>query len=67
MMKRREETPSPVTDDDFANFADADEQDADGDPPIDWARLEELAEVFANNTPLEALKAIYGEKLDVPA
>lgn len=47
-------------------FADADEQEAAGDPPIDWDRLEEVAEVFANNTPLEALKAIYGEKLDVP-
>jgi len=66
MKRPREETPSPVTDDTFANFADAEEQDADGDPPIDWARLDELAEVFANNTPLEALKAIYGEKLDVP-
>jgi len=65
-MKRREETPSPVTDDTFANFADAEEQDAAGDAPINWARLDELAEVFANNTPLDALKAIYGEKLDVP-
>jgi len=53
-------------DETFSNFADADEERAEGDAPIDWARLDELAEVFANNTPLEALKAIYGEKLDVP-
>jgi hypothetical protein len=53
--------------DEMAGFADADEEFGAGDPPINWARLDELAEVFANNTPLEALKAIYGEKLDVPS
>ena len=53
-------------DETFGNFADADDEFAEGDPPINWEELDKLAEVFANNTPLEALKAIYGEKLDVP-
>lgn len=53
--------------DPLVDFADADEEHAEGDPEIDWDRLEELAEVFSMNEPLEALKAIYGEKLEVPA
>lgn len=48
-------------------FADADEQEAAGDPPIDWDRLEEVAEVFATLKPLDALTAIYGARLEVPA
>lgn len=49
-------------------FADADEQEAAGDPPIDWDRLEEVQAIFDNaKTPLDALKAIYGDKLEVPA
>lgn len=53
--------------DTFADFADADEEQAEGDPEINWDRLEELEEVFSMNEPLEALKAIYGDKLEVPA
>ena len=48
-------------------FADDDEEFAEGDPPIDWDRLEEVAAVFASMEPLEALRAIYGDKLDVPS
>ena len=69
-MKRREESPSPspVTDDTFADFADADEDEAAGDPPIDWDRLAEVKAIFdAAETPLDALKALYGDKLEVPA
>lgn len=51
----------------MTDFADADEQEAAGDPAIDWDRLDEVAAVFAEMEPLAALKAIYGEKLDVPA
>jgi hypothetical protein len=49
-------------------YADADEEHAEGDPPIDWDRLGEVQAVFeAADTPLEALKALYGDRLDVPA
>jgi hypothetical protein len=48
-------------------FADADEQEAAGDPEINFEKLDQLAEVFATMTPLDALKAIYGDRLDVPA
>jgi hypothetical protein len=53
--------------DEMAGFADADEEFGAGDPPINWARLEEVAAVFAEMEPLDALRAIYGEKLDVPS
>ena len=59
MRKRKKEM--------LSGFADADEGFAEGDPPVDWARLDELAAVFANNTPLEALRAIYGDDLIVPS
>jgi hypothetical protein len=48
-------------------FADADEQEAAGDPEIQWDRLDEVAAIFAEMEPLDALKAIYGDGLDVPA
>ena len=49
-------------------FADADEEYADGDPPIDWDRVAEVKAIFdAAETPLDALKALYGDKLDVPS
>lgn len=48
-------------------YADANEDHAAGDPPIQWDKLDELAEVLANNEPLDALRAIYGDRLDVPA
>lgn len=49
-------------------FADADEQEAAGDPPIDWGSVEKVADIFTNAaSPLEALTAIYGDKLDVPS
>ena len=63
---KAQDTPQAEVDE-FKDFADADEDQANGDPEINWERLEELAEVFANNTPLEALKAIYGDRLEVPA
>ena len=53
--------------DEMAGFADADEEFGAGDPPINWARLEEVAAVFAEMEPLAALQAIYGEKLEIPA
>lgn len=52
--------------DEMAGFADADEEFGAGDPPINWARLEEVAAVFAGMEPLAALEAIYGEKLEIP-
>ena len=52
---------------DFSRFADVNEHFADGDPVVDWDRVGEVAAVFADSTPLEALKAIYGDKLEVPA
>jgi hypothetical protein len=48
-------------------YADANEDEAAGDPAIDWDRLEEVATLFAEKAPLDALIALYGEKLDVPA
>jgi hypothetical protein len=49
-------------------FADAEEQEAAGDPVIQWDRLDEVQAVFDDSeTPLEALKALYGDRLDVPA
>ena len=48
-------------------YADANEDEAAGDPAIDWDRLEEVATLFAEKAPLDALRALYGEKLDVPA
>ena len=48
-------------------YADANEDEAAGDPAIDWDRLEEVATLFAEKAPLDALTALYGEKLDVPA
>lgn len=48
-------------------LADDDEEFTAGDPPIDWDRLEEVAAVFASMEPLEALRAIYGDDLIVPA
>jgi len=52
---------------DFSRFADVNEHFADGDPVVDWSRVDEVAAVFADSTPLEALKTIYGDKLEVPA
>ena len=49
-------------------YADADEEHADGDPPIDWDRLGEVQAVMDEAaSPLEALTALYGDKLEVPA
>lgn len=49
-------------------FADADEQEAAGDPPIDYDRLDEVQAVMDEAaSPLEALTALYGDKLEVPA
>ncbi len=49
-------------------FADADEQEAAGDPPINFDRLNEVQAIFNDSeTPLDALKALYGDRLDVPA
>lgn len=47
-------------------YADADEQEAAGDPPIDWDRLDDVAAIFEEMEPLDALRAIYGDRLDVP-
>ena len=52
---------------DFGRFADVNEHFAEGDPVVDWDRLDEVAAVFASMEPFEALKAIYGDKLEVPA
>ena len=53
---------------DFSRFADVNEHFADGDPVVDWDRLGEVKAVFdAADSPLEALKALYGDKLEVPA
>ncbi len=49
-------------------YADADEEHADGDPPINFDRLDEVQAIFNDSeTPLDALKALYGDKLEVPA
>ena len=49
-------------------FADADEEYADGDPSIDYDRLDEVQSVMDEaSTPLDALKALYGDRLEVPA
>jgi hypothetical protein len=61
-----QDTPQAEVDE-FKDFADADEEQAAGDPEIDWERLEEVAAIFAEMSPLEALKALYGEKLEIPA
>lgn len=52
---------------DFSRFADVNEHFADGDPVVDWDRVDEVAAVFASMEPFEALKTIYGDKLEVPA
>ena len=50
------------------HYADDNEDTAAGDPSIDWERLDEVATVFDKaETPLEALTALYGDKLEVPA
>ncbi len=48
-------------------FTDSNEHDAAGDPPIDWLRVEEVAGAFATLEPLDALTALYGARLVVPA
>lgn len=48
-------------------YADDNEEIAEGDPPIDWGRVEDVNDIFANAaSPLEALKEIYGDRLVVP-
>jgi hypothetical protein len=50
------------------HYADANEDTAAGDPPIDYDRLDEVQAVMDEaDTPLEALQALYGDKLEVPA
>lgn len=49
------------------HYADANEDHADGDPPIEWERLDEVQAIMSEaETPLDALKALYGDKLEVP-
>ncbi len=49
-------------------YADDNEETAAGDAPVDWGRVEEVADIFSNAaSPLDALTAIYGDKLDVPS
>ena len=44
-------------------YADADEATAAGDPPVDWEKVEAVAEIFTNAKPLDALIALYGTEL----
>jgi hypothetical protein len=48
------------------DYADANEDEAAGDPAIDFDRVGEVAEAFATLKPLDALKSIYGDRLEVP-
>ena len=44
---------------------DDNEHEADGDPPIDWERLAEVGETLATLPAAEALKALYGDDLEI--
>ena len=48
-------------------YADADEGFADADPLVDWDRLNEVAAIITLETPRDALRALYGDDLIVPA
>lgn len=49
-------------------YADDNEDTAAGDPPIQWDRLDEVQATLDDaKTPLAALTALYGDKLEVPA
>ena len=51
----------------MASYDDREWFDA-GDLPVDWGRVQEVADLFDRAaSPLEALKALYGDDLEVPA
>ena len=47
-------------------YDDAEWFDA-GDSPVDWDRVQEVADLFDRAaSPLEALRSLYGDDLEVP-
>ena len=38
----------------------------DKDLELDWSKIDELVELFKTHTALDALRKVYGERLEVP-
>ena len=38
----------------------------DKDIELDWAKIDELVELFKTHTALDALRMVYGDRLEVP-